>query len=100
MAPRSGPTNIRAQIEHQTELLQDETDLALEASFAKMRQKFNAFPRCSAEEHALECATQEARFRKIRSRCLKPEYGTPPAVQWPIDRFVNAPVSTSDLEFF
>jgi hypothetical protein len=33
-------------------------------SFAKMRQKFNAAPRCSAEEHARECATQEARFRK------------------------------------
>jgi hypothetical protein len=75
VATRSGPTNIRAQIEHQTELLQDETDLALKASFAKMRQKFNVSPRCSAEEQALECATQDARFLKIRGRCLKPEYG-------------------------
>ena len=52
------------QIEHQTKLSQDETDLAREGLLRKMRQKFNAAPRCSAEEHALECATQEARFRK------------------------------------
>ncbi len=64
-----------------------------------MRQKFNSSPRCSAEEYALECATQEARFRKIRSCRLKPEYESVPAVQWPIDRVVNAPISTSDLEF-
>jgi len=53
VAARSGPANIRAQIEHQTELLQEETDLALEASFAKIRQKFDASA-CSPEEHALE----------------------------------------------
>jgi hypothetical protein len=63
------------QIEHQTELSQDETDLA-RGSFAKMRQKFNAAPRCSAAEHALECATQEARVRKIRSLRLKSRVAT------------------------
>lgn len=50
------------QIEHQTKLSQDETDLAREGSFAKMRQEFNAAPHCSAEEHALECATQGRAF--------------------------------------
>jgi hypothetical protein len=66
-----------------------------------MRQKFNASPRCSAEEHALECATQEARFRKIRSRCLK-NLNTElyQLFNGRLTGFVTAPISTSDLEFF
>jgi hypothetical protein len=65
-----------AQIEHQTESLQDEKDLTLKGSFAKMRQKLDASACCSAEERAVKCRRQEARFRKIRSLRLKSRLAT------------------------
>jgi hypothetical protein len=86
------------QIEHQTKLSklsQDETDLAREGLLRK----------CVRNSMRLHVALQKstpsnARRRRCAFGSLKPAYGTPPAVQWPIDRVVTAPISTSDLEFF
>ena len=93
MAPRSGADGTsEIQIEHQTKLSQDETDLAREGLLRK----------CVRNSMRLHVALQKstpsnARRRRCAFGSLKP---TPPAVQWPIDRVVTAPISTSDLEFF
>jgi hypothetical protein len=83
----SGPTNIRAQIEHQTELLQEETDLALEACFAKMRQKFDATACCSPEEHALEMRDAGGTLREIQKPSPEVRIPTSASVS---DRFAGS----------
>jgi len=99
MTPRSRTRRTsEIQIEHQTKLSklsQDETDLAREGLLRK----------CVRNSMRLHVALQKstpsnARRRRCAFGSLKPAYGTPPAVQWPIDRVVTAPISTSDLEFF
>jgi len=62
-------------------LLREKTDLALEACFAKMRQKFDAAACCFPEEHALEMRDAGGTLRENQ----KPS----PEVRIPISASVN-----------
>jgi hypothetical protein len=102
VAARSGRTNIQAQIEHQTELLQNETDWA-RGVFCENASEIRCIRILPSQKSATwKCATQEARFGEIRNARLKPEYR--PLRTSMIDSQVRErsffEIPTSDLEFF
>jgi hypothetical protein len=64
MTPRSGPDEHPRSKSNTKPNCRKMKQICARGSFAKMRQEFNAASHCSADEHALECATQGARIRK------------------------------------
>jgi len=97
--PRNGSSiktdeHPRSKSNTRPKLLQGETDLAREGLLRK----------CVRNSIRLHVALQKstpsnARRRRHAFGNQKPDYGSLPAVQWPIDRVVNGPISISDLEF-